>query len=255
MQTLNQRGFLSEKEQIVHDARFEGPLVHHADFDPTGESKDIKKAALFEIVTGSEQDEPSLKISQGKHDFWRVVRFSYGRKFVFENTRPYDLKFGRIKFKLLRGRLGDGEEGGSGEGGENTDFESNCILSNQFPEKTFYCHYCRQFNNWKEPDLMVSSCKCNGQNRYVHLDCLSEFMRKQAQITVQEGSFVSIKTDDYTCSVCKSEHQSFFNFKGYYFSAFSLSSDLTVNPSENLFLESYDNQVLGRKEVHFLNAT
>lgn len=79
------------------------------------------------------------------------------------------------------------------------NMENKQELSKQ--SEYFICRYCLDNNNQKN---LINPCNCNGTSKYVHKECLLEWLIKQANGDIEEGYFID---NIHSCEICKYQYK------------------------------------------------
>jgi len=95
---------------------------------------------------------------------------------------------------------------GDGEGPGPTTEISPPVGSGNFGDKPV-CYMCFDEED-SESNPMITPCKCSGDTKYVHVECLRKWHTAEA-----DNQICFLSSVDATCSVCKSTFKSDFKLK------------------------------------------
>lgn len=192
-----------------------------------------------------EQDKSEYCIKPHAEPLWLVVRTMKNKFGSGHILAEGDIiKLGRVCFKVtsLRSNL----ECLSGENTQDSD-ESDCEIPNERENGT--CRICL-YDDSDAQNPMISPCNCSGSMRYIHLNCLQQWLSsRMVSRNTENCTTYSWKSID--CEICKSSFPFTLGGKGE-------SSDLFKVEKPNtpyIVLEGIGSDKNSNRGVHIVSVT
>jgi pSer/pThr/pTyr-binding forkhead associated (FHA) protein len=101
----------------------------------------------------------------------------------------------------------DEQEGGGGGGGATKKLSTKRHAEIPLHGDNPVCYMCFDEEDTEE-NPMITPCKCSGDTKYVHVECLRKWHTAEA-----DNQICFLSSVDATCSVCKSTFKSDFKLK------------------------------------------
>ncbi|CAG9318861.1 unnamed protein product [Blepharisma stoltei] len=153
------------------------------------------------------------QFGESNEKLWFVVKYmkSNGSKGHIMHEGDW-LKLGRVRFRVKKISINKGSNvdipgflGAIPSDMENIEQEDSNQGNNQ-------CRICL-YDNSTKADPLISPCKCSGTMKYVHINCLKEWLKNKVA-TRQSERAISYYWKDLACELCKTKLPSCMNFEG-----------------------------------------
>lgn len=97
-------------------------------------------------------------------------------------------------------------------------------------------------------DPLISPCKCAGTMKYIHLNCLKEWIKSKVSSRISEKG-MSLYIKDLSCELCNTALPSFINYKNQQIGLISINY-----PTKNyIILEEYRPERLQKQGLHVVS--
>ena len=128
----------------------------------------------------------------------------------------------------------------------NTSTEETLSENRKNKIKEKLCRICYMAEEDKKDNPIIQPCKCSGSCKYVHLNCLKQWINTKSIIKVDKNKYCSVFIfTGKECEVCKTKLPDLIEHNGYLYSLLDFSKEfknyfilecLTLDGNNNKFL-------------------
>ena len=196
----------------------------------------------------SYSDEFFIQPSINNEDLWLVVRYMENAEQGLVLERDHIIKLGRVRYRVKEVQDGSEDRPGTGSDTETSEGE---LEAEEIPEEReeIACRICYDRQRDKE-DPLLSHCKCDGSVKYIHLNCLKQWLRSKVTIRSNENS-TTYHWKFLECEICKTELPLSLKFKGTVFNLF----DFEKPQAPYIVLEAVPSDRSANKAMHVISMT
>jgi len=187
---------------------------------------------------------PGFSLQSGAHeDMWQVVRYMSGGCHL---SKDLVIKLGRVRYRVKEVSDGSSEPVCSGSDTATSDEERETDEVPEEREETV-CRVCYDGEKERENPLL-SNCKCDGSVKYIHLECMKQWLRSKVTVQTSDVS-ETYHWKSLECDICKTELPLTLKYKGSKLDLF----DFAKPQAPYLILEAAATE--RHKAVHVIHLT
>ena len=165
---------------------------------------------LLQVEEKDQEFNVRMVPSEPEDRLWLVVKGCKNRtKNGYKLNKGDWIKLGRVQLKVQKISLRSEENLSNSipnffEGFERDEIDFVKPESENHEEKTENspCRICLN-DNFTELDPLICPCKCSGSMKFIHLNCLKEWLKSKVSSRVSEKG-MSIYLKDLSCEICNS---------------------------------------------------
>ncbi|CAG9328886.1 unnamed protein product [Blepharisma stoltei] len=168
--------------------------------------------ALIDVKKTNGSFQISLLANSPYEKMWQVIKFVKNQGIKGHPLKKGDwIKLGRIRLHIKQIQLANSEEAKLSLIPNSEDPETN-EMQEEKNEESMPCRIC--LSEITSPlDPLIAPCKCAGTMKYVHINCLKEWLKNR--ITARETpKAISYYWKDFSCELCKTKLPSIIQIGG-----------------------------------------
>ena len=176
----------------------------------------IGSSLLLGIEKKNTEYQVTLMDDNISNKMWLVIKDLKKRSSLGYKLKERDLiKIGRVKLRVQRICMQPSRSNASilpeffkGKQDVNVLGKEKSVDGSETQEKSA-CRICLSEGESTE-DPLISPCKCAGTMKFIHLNCLKEWLRSKVSSNITEKG-MSFHIKDLTCELCKSDFPVFIS--------------------------------------------
>lgn len=239
-------------ESNSYEARASGVLVRAGDHVRLHSDSEAASSSGPSILTLRKADSTdytdSYFVQPCNDDLWLVVRFMDNAEQGQVLQRDHVVKLGRARYRVKEIQDGSEEPRPISPNTETSEGEQEVEEIPEEREETT-CRICYDRQHDKDNPLL-SHCKCDGSVKYIHLQCLKQWLRSKVTVRSSENS-TTYHWKFLECEICKTELPLAVKFKGASLSLF----DIEKPQAPYIVLEAVPGDHSANKAMHVISMS